>query len=716
MAKVKQFINQKIEVWLLGIFSLVTAILTLPNLFTKNDLTSWDLVGHIFTTEFGKDNLYPNFIGWNPFHSLGYSQGAFYPSLIHYFIGFLDIIYNNTDFWIKLLFAIALLSLPFCIFFFAKKIKNKLKSDHLVRDNLALVIIAQLTSLLIIFAPQLYGGSVKSFLQIGLLSNFLTLPVLFIYLGLIIDLDYEDLLNRKTFISSVLLSFLLLSHLVNGPIALIFTLAFWIMGFFNRNSFWGKRIFSSYFLVLAISFLSTAYFFLPYLMNSYLISPIENTIQFSKTTVFLAFIVFIANFGILKFIRPVSKRAFLLINSLILVLIGFSVIEATLIYLKSDFSLGIVQPYRIFSVAIFIGFTFFLVGLWTVISEKKWDLTKFLRSEKVLTYIQIPVILVLALGLFKLDIGTKDYGHLELNQANISSMKGNILSLITLDDTYYLYRDVIYDPVSINKNIFFLNTQFNESSYLNAFTSALRDNIYYTGKDLQTEKPKYPETYHLSQDKVYHLLNLMNVKYLVFTDESHVQFNLCSNTFEYGSIQPSSKKIYACEVILPKLDITKIAFSNKENWNRDMYDFSKSNENYNISEDIGLSHDLKALPTYYYKGGINWSSNYQSFTVDTTNLTDLMIIPIQYNPHWHAYLINDDGTETEISVNRAAPNLIVVLNAGRIVFRYQFSNYERILKYTAYLTVATNLILILLGNFSLFLYSREKSKLNKEQH
>ena len=58
------------------------------------------------------------------------------------------------------------------------------------------------------------------------------------------------------------------------------------------------------------------------------------------------------------------------------------------------------------------------------------------------------------------------------------------------------------------------------------------------------------------------------------------------------------------------------------------------------------------------------------------------LVKVQYNSRWKAY-----SNEKELKVYRVSPSMMLLKAKGNITFKYQFDNYETILKYVSLLAL-----------------------------
>jgi hypothetical protein len=241
---INYFIEQKIIV---GISVLLAALLAVP-FWGSGSLEIYDSPGHVGLVWYLKEHLWPNFSGWNPFFLTGWPQGIFYPSLFHWVsatLSFLIGIENS----IKLIILLGILSVPFSAYYAVKNTITERKY-WLPATFLVLVFLAVL--------PNFLGIGFRGLFQIGLIPNFISTPILLVFIGLV----HSQLKKGKFIWSPLIFAVLILIHLVAaisaGIYLLIYSLTLW----------WSKELKTkSLILLIAISGLVTSFFWVPFLLN-----------------------------------------------------------------------------------------------------------------------------------------------------------------------------------------------------------------------------------------------------------------------------------------------------------------------------------------------------------------------------------------------------------------------------------------------------------------
>lgn len=695
--------------------------------WTSNNLLAWDFVGHISAINYTKDFLFPNFQGWNNVNSLGYPQGYFYPPFWHYLIAGLSLIYNSPEFWIKLLFTISMLAMPWAAYYFFSGLISKLrfsKSKKHISLAASLVFV-----LCIIFGPAVYGGTLRSFLSIGLITNFFSLVILTLYLGFLIRIPEKYNLKR-VIVLAFLLTILMLSHLVSGLVALLITLSFFF--FFDILKFdlkysgksLHKLLHSNYFLALAITFVNTAFFYIPLVSQTEILAPITGiNVSLSITFGLGLFVILIFVFAFI--LRKNISLRFLI--SLILPFVFFvslAVIEVFSRRFGINLFMDRIQPYRLLSFSLI-----FLPSIATILTFKlieQIDIKRFPIKEKAyavfLSILGFIMLLSVLGGLYLYRNHFRSYGDITFKEENIESkMDGNYISFFRTYDSYYLYRTPYYPDITIGRKINFVNTQFNESSFLDAYLIAIQRSLLEDPFDNDSENPNFPETYDIEPNEALGILKLMNVDYIVYAEGAVFKANPCAeeSVFTYADIElfyPEKKNInlLACKIdpaILSGLKLSPNELDSSRKWlevSREQVEDQKDEVYFDDEKSGEKSTRFAKTPligtnspeVVVYQKRIDWFDENQSFKVDTRDFEgklsvistepldirksdtlskDLIVVPVQFNESWDAYRISN-GQKTEIEIYRVAPNLIAIDSLGEIVFEYRDSSIKTSMK------------------------------------
>ncbi len=661
------------------LFLLDIALLPIIYLFwSTNNLLNWDFPGHIAQINFYKENLLPFLSGWNNEYSLGYPQGDFYPPIFHYLIALLCLFYNDPFFWIKILFSITLISLPLVIYYFLKSFFiNIIRSDPRRED---IVIATAVTIFVIVLGPILYGGTLKSFAILGLLNNFLALPFFFVFLGSI--LYFPSKLNWNYILRNVLLlSLIMLSHMVVGFVSVIITMFVYICASVQYKNvsiteIIKSLVYNNLFISLVLTFFVTIFFYIPFIayqdfVTSQIMTPPDRLTTFGLA-LFSITLAIIYKQGS----KLLNKRLFLGIYIPLLIFVIYCVIEVVLLNFGHRLLTGIVQSYRLlaFSMLVFPGITaLFLIG-----PIRDFIFPKIVFFKKYFHYSLMLLPLALLIISFLQTPNLKSYISIDFEEREIAKRQdGNYLSLSFDDSPKTFIRTDVYSNIVTKQNVKFVNVLFAESSYHETLVTSLKSSI--DTADFSYSKPSrklYPDTYKMSFDEVRNTLSLLNVKYLLYTDNTKLKYDLCGkDRFLYATIKLSEGvnrdlSIYGCrlknEIYVKNFDISQ----STKNWDETNYDaiFDERSTVFTNNKVEGGA--------YVYNGNIDWWRDGQRFSIYKTK-KDFAILPVQYNPRWQAYKNDCCGNIQEVKISRVTPNLIGVEDKGQIYFEYELPLWEK---------------------------------------
>lgn len=241
---INYFIEQKIVVGL----SVVLLVLIAVPFLGSNSLEIYDSPGHVGLIWYLKEFLWPSFSGWNPFFLTGLPQGIFYPSLFHW-LGATLAFLIGIESAMKVVVLAAILVLPFATYYAVKNTISEVKYK-LPFTLLVLIFLAAL--------PNFLGIGFRGLFQIGLIPNFISTPILLVFIGLV----HSQFRRGKFLWTSLILAVLILTHLVAaisaGVYLLIYSLTLW----------WNKELqIRSLIFLIIISGLLTSFFWLPFLLN-----------------------------------------------------------------------------------------------------------------------------------------------------------------------------------------------------------------------------------------------------------------------------------------------------------------------------------------------------------------------------------------------------------------------------------------------------------------
>src|SRR3989344_4075412 len=221
--------------------------------YYQHSIYQWDAAGHAASSIFVKEELFPNMIGWNPNGYMGFPHNQFYSPLFSWIVGLLGFILG-IEFAFKLVVSLSVLALPFGLYLLGRSFKLE-KTVSLFFSSVCLVFLALQS---IWFAQYTLGGNFESLFKTGLVANSLGLSLLLFYMAYL-NRIYD---KKYIIILSVLLAAIVLSSLVAGFAAIIYSISFFLVQIYHGKpkTQWVKHI--------CLSFLLCAFWAIPFIAKS----------------------------------------------------------------------------------------------------------------------------------------------------------------------------------------------------------------------------------------------------------------------------------------------------------------------------------------------------------------------------------------------------------------------------------------------------------------
>ena len=669
----KFILKNQIYIFIILINVLSFIFICFPFLQSSKFLVA-DQIGHVFATTYMRDHLLPDISGWNPFQNLGYPQGSHYPPLVQYVVANISslLTFDIADIY-KWLIVLTILALPWSIYYLSKKLTNKGKTS-----NITLTVVVIITFLSFIFLPSTFGGSLKSVFQTGLINNFYTIPILYLYLGLLLNVLTQESKRISFVFLGVILSILILSHLVSGLVAAVITLV--LIGYkILRERKW------NYLIIPLVSLLLCAFYVIPYILNSRYLTASKPVISSLPLSVLILIIGVIFCFLSIKF----KKRSYLLfiVPATILSLVPLA--DSLIYRFVGVTSFGILNAYRI------LPFSYFLIIPILIFFLVDYFSNRVNRKIVKIIYIGIIIVGLILIGFNRLELTDKG----ELDNVNIftSRLPSNFLDLSSRYDIWDYHRIPSMNLSSLKYGNFSLIGQFEESSYLNHFAMSLKTNIDTSVKSDKVSKRVYIEDLILTKTRIEMSKDLFNIGSYILLNSNDK--GLCNNIqpLTNAKLKYNSNGTYKyrddtysiCDEKSPILSDINVYEGNeifksveKTGWNSEVINWWQNDDPQILVEDFKEKLE-KGSNKLDIKSRLAWDKNYQSFSFNIpTDNEKWTLVKVQYNPRWKAYSNN-----TEIKVYRVSPSMMLLKAKGNITFKYQFDNYETILKYVALLTL-----------------------------
>lgn len=601
-------------IFFISIELFIIIFLIIPFLL-NNSLETTDMTAHYFSAWYTKEYLFPNIIGWNPFHYLGFPQNQFYPPLFTLLTVYLNFIFP-LKISFKILLSLSVLLTPISFYYFARAYSfNALKSS---------IVMLGMVAILFFQKSDAVGGDLFSTFNAGMVANALALPLLFFYMG-VIKKSYK----RGTYIiPSVLMAAVVLSHPFTAIVGVIFSLS---VLFSNFN----KQTLQFYLKHSLLTFTLSAFWIVPFLAK----------INYAKTVfigayhyITLDFIVlFLVAFIVISYTKYTSNTIQLkdLNNTIILLLLFYAFVYIT----KIPFHLYRFNLYLILLVPIF--------------------LINFVKKRSNLVFLIFLFCSVIFLNYPYIDVKGENIILIK----DIPKLEGRIIVLGPREPPNYVSTKETLLPIK-SQNILIKGPYIDSS--LNAYVigdlfKMLDPNTYYFWDFLFLKKNlSYTELINITP----YQLSLLNVNYIIAPDtinysnkklirQDIIKYDLINyNLYEVANSSLIEILTYKPTLISANWD-TKV-----KSWFSSL-NITKILVNTRIPDYVGNgSEQIKLL---------NFSKNYEyiKFTVNSSKPVPILI-KISYFPNWRAYV---NGQQTPIYL--ASPYIMLIYGNGTIELKYE---------------------------------------------
>ncbi|HEX7456764.1 MAG TPA: hypothetical protein VF303_04900 [Candidatus Nanoarchaeia archaeon] len=626
--------KDRLNQYILISLTIISAFLAF--LFWRNPLTVYDAAGHVSLVRTIAGDFWPKMAGWNANELLGWPQGVFYPSFFHWLAATLSFL-TGISTAIKLLISAALVALPASIYCFA---------STFTQDKRWATIITIVLFLLLLLLPNFLGTGVPALFQIGLLSNFFVLPLLFLFLA---NLHRE----RSCLLPALLLSVIVLTHIVASIVAVLY-----LVLFVASNSLAGKltrRLLVTYFEMLLLVAVLTSFFWVPFVFNLEYTSGSRHVSSYFLPNI-TVFIISFAS-GLYSWRK---KEGNIFILSIFSSFIAFvAVVDAFLI--RNNGTSFFLYPFHVYR---FQPFAYLLLTTAVMITASKF--IKFDRWGFMLLSLTFS-----GLGLIVVVLLAKNPSQLpdaNFELTNPEAVSGRFIET---------FRRTESDPFWYG-----LQTQLNRENQDAAWAYGLftdsTPNGPYLGSLIRSLKPDaYPEgdgvfleAKFVDEQRIPQLLNLFGINYLVNLEnekENVVGILEKEGKNKYFNAQNASGtslfEIVPVPVVpvdgdwdvevdewwLEKGKVTNIPYTGEKKYSG----FSPEEQRVDI-----ISSNKKST---YFKLKVS------------SEFTAPVLAKISYFPYWKAF---ENGKE--IPVYRAAPNLMVFRARGEVELVYKEPTINRI--------------------------------------
>jgi hypothetical protein len=608
--------------------------------FWQNPLTVYDAAGHVSLIRTIASDFWPKMAGWNANELLGWPQGVFYPPLFHWLAASLSF-FVSTQTAIKLLISAAMIALPGSIYYFSRSI---------IQDKRWVAVNTTVLFLLVLLFPNFLGTGTRALFQIGLLSNFFVLPLLFLFLA--------SMHRGKSYlVTGLLLALIALTHIVAAIVAGLYLIAVvkvkFLLGRLTR------RLLINYLKTLVLAAILSAFFWIPFALN------LEYTsVSRHVSSYFLPNMVVFAASTLLGFYGWRRKQENIFILAGFTAFVSFvAAIDAFLIRNNgTSFALYQFHIYR------FQPFAYLLLAAAVVIVASKYvkfDRWGFLSQSVLLGGLGLIVLVLLARNPSQLP-------NAEFEIENPEVVKGRFLETFRRTESDPFWYGLQTEVNAENQEVSWAYGLFTDSSpngpYLGSLIRSLRPYAYLEGEEV------FIETKTVDEEKVSQLIHFFGINYLVHLDGTKGE---AIGTLHKGSgeLLParSIEGFYAERITRAKIfDVVRLPLKVvKKDWNMEVEKWwTREGEIAEVPYLENGSEISKAEKKNLQSAQVEVVESDQKGTSHKLNVKSDGPVPvlakISYFPYWKAF---QNGKE--IPIYRAAPNLMLFKAKGEVELAYK---------------------------------------------
>ena len=631
MQKKLFWLRSHINLILYIIVGLVIAYLVISYLYFDT-LGVYDAAGQLSAVEHAK-SFWPLWQGWSSREMLGWAQGLTYPPAVHWIMAGLALIIGSAA-AIKSIVALALICLPISIWWYLKQ----LDVPKEWRASLLMLLIVVLIAL-----PDYMGSNISSLFSLGLITNFVAMPVLFVLFGLIERLA-KNFSLKLLILAGLLLGVLVWSHMVIAIVGLMY-LGVTALTYLIKHKW---RTFGYFVIVGCIGLVVC----LPFLIQFYLAKDQINSSGGIVSLLALNGLVFGASIVIFVYLWRKKDRANL-VPVIISGLLSFVCVADSILVRKfgTSFVLEWVHVYRLQTFAyifITIAATQFIIRF---LGSKKFNYAALLSAV---------AILILFIALVINNPATFEYAKVDVNSNN--EVSGRFIEDFSRADSYpspYTFQTKLLAENSGSSWAYGLFTESApNSSFVKSLSKSLNPKLY--SDSFSTGKI---DDIIIPESRVSAMLDLFAIDDIISLNDNPTD---AIGTWSRGSINKyyhqtklSAKKL--AEV--PTLKLRPVT----SNWDKEVIDWWSES-----GPVVDLPYDASAqqLPDSVDGKNVNvsvetWTDKKIVLQIDSQSSVPV-IIKTSYSKGWSA--TSADGSN--VNIWRVAPQLMMVYASGRVEIKY----------------------------------------------
>ena len=623
----------KLEQYIL--IGLLLISFALAFLFWRSDLSIYDTSGHVSLVWYIKEYLWPKPAGWNPFFLVGFPQGLFYPSLFHWLAATLSFVVG-IEVAIKLIVSLAILALPFAVYY---AVKNTIL-DTKYQMPVTILIFVFLAAL-----PNFLGIGLRGLFQIGLLPNFVSTPILLLFFGLV----HSQFKKNRFLLISLILSVLVLTHLVAAIVAILYLLTYCKILWFRKQ----LKIKTLAYLV-GTAAVWTSFFWIPFLINFSFTSVSAHLPSYFSPNVGLALIT-------IPLLWLSWKKGFdesVALCSLALFLLVLAVVDSLLIAINhSSLLFDFLYPLHIYRFQPY-AYLALILAFGSLLAQIHWSL-----GERQIRLIAVILFLLFAGYTFARSPVVGE-SKLFLKEVNLG---GRFIESFRRTESdpllYYAQTNLVMGSPDENQWAYGLFTDATPNGpYLGSLIRSLRPEAYPEGES------EFVETKFIDSKNIKHALDLFGIKYLLNLNE--VPANEAVGKWKVGGkeknyfVQRAGEGTLIEVASLNPIPTTGDFEKRVEEW----WDM----ENGWTTLPFKLESNIGNLNTYNLnpKTEVQILEHNRDWTRIKLNIASStpqpVLVKFSYFPWWSAHQNGRD-----VPIYRAAPNLMLVFANGELGLEFK---------------------------------------------
>ena len=623
----------KLEQYIL--IGLLLISFALAFLFWRSDLSIYDTSGHVSLVWYIKEYLWPKPAGWNPFFLVGFPQGLFYPSLFHWLAATLSFVVG-IEIAIKLIVSLAILALPFAVYY---AVKNTIL-DTKYQMPVTILIFVFLAAL-----PNFLGIGLRGLFQIGLLPNFVSTPILLLFFGLV----HSQFKKNRFLLISLILSVLVLTHLVAAIVAILYLLTYCKILWFRKQ----LKIKTLAYLVGTAAVL-TSFFWIPFLINFSFTSVSAHLPSYFSPNVGLALIT-------IPLLWLSWKKGFdesVALCSLALFLLVLAVVDSLLIAINhSSLLFDFLYPLHIYRFQPY-AYLALILAFGSLLAQIHWSL-----GERQIRLIAVILFLLFAGYTFARSPVVGE-SKLFLKEVNLG---GRFIESFRRTESdpllYYAQTNLVMGSPDENQWAYGLFTDATPNGpYLGSLIRSLRPEAYPEGEG------RFAETKTVDPENTQHALDLFGIKYVLYLHEDEIgqevgRWKVGGEDKVYSVLQAGIGSLVEVTSLNPVPTSGDFEKRVEEWWDQDggwtNLPFKTETEIVNFDTDKFDSKTRVVVAAH----NDDWTK--VKLNIDA-EAPQPVLVKFSYFPWWKA---RADGHE--IQIYRAAPNLMLIFANGELGLEFK---------------------------------------------